>query len=109
MRRLLQPIWNLFRPLRAGLVARLDRIVYDASARAVAAHDPRPSLVEFLKDHFAVLRAHMETSEKQSDEISLVLDALVAEQFRLQSEVADLRRRLDEVLASEPAPAQGWR
>ena len=62
-----------------------------------------------MNDHFAVLKSHIETSEKQSDEITLVLDAVVAEQFRLQGEVADLRRRLDEALAPVSVSAHGWR
>ena len=98
MKRLLRPFWNLTRPLRARVEARLDAIVHDAAARALAAHDPPPALL-------AVLKGHFETAERQSDEITLVLDAVIAEQFRLQSLVEDLTRRLDLAAADD----HGWR
>lgn len=91
MKRLLRPFWNLTGPIRARVEARLDAIVHAAAARALAAHD---------------LKAHFQKAESQSDEVTLVLDAVVAEQFRLQSQVEDLKRRLDEVL---DAADNGWR
>lgn len=106
MKRLLKPVWNLTRPVRAKLAAKLDRLVYAAADRAVAAHDPPPALLAILKTHF-------EKAEQQSDEITLVLDAVIAEQFRLQSQVEDLRRRLDEAHAAGAGAGggedAGWR
>ena len=93
MKRLLRPFWNLSRPLRSRIEAWLDAIIHAAAARALAAHD---------------LNEHFETAERQSDEITLVLDAVIAEQFRLQSLVEDLKRRLD-LAATDAADDRGWR
>jgi hypothetical protein len=105
MKRLLRPFWNLARPLRARLALALDRVVYAAADRALTAHDPRPQLLDEFRTRFddAERRAAARAAE-QAEEITLVLDAVVAEQFRLQSQLDDLRRRLDEALTA----ASGW-
>jgi hypothetical protein len=69
MKKLLKPLWNLARPLRSALAARLDAVVFAATARALETSDP---------------------ARRLADEVSLVLDALVAEQLRLREQVESL-------------------
>lgn len=76
LKRLLKPFWRLTRPLRA---------------RLAAARNPPPGRV--LADHLA-------RAEARADEVALVLDALVAEQFRLQEQVEGLEHRLRDALAA---------
>lgn len=80
MKRLLKGLWGLTRPIRARVEARVDKIVYDATTRALVDHDPTRAL---------------------ADEVTLVLDAVIAEQFRLQSQVERLEELVREALAVE--------
>jgi hypothetical protein len=73
MKRLARGLWGLTEPIRRPIRDRRARFVTGCLAQA------------------------LETSE-----LSLVLDALVAEQFRLQEKVDDLQRRLDEVTTLVP-------
>src|SRR4051812_28311510 len=101
MKRLLKPFWRMTFPIRARLYAKLDSIVYHAADRAVAAHDPVPAVSIDVANHFrAVERRYDEVSktygalDRKYDEVTLVLDAVMAEQFRLQSQIEVLERRL---------------
>jgi hypothetical protein len=76
MNRVLRAGWGLTEPIRRPIRNRLARFVSGCLARA------------------------LETSE-----LALVLDMLVAEQFRLQEMVAALQKRLDEIEV-EPQPAE---
>jgi hypothetical protein len=69
MKTLLKPFWALARPVRAASAARLDALVFAAAARALEASDP---------------------ARRVADEVGLVLDAVVAEQLRLQERVESL-------------------
>lgn len=73
MKRLARSFWAFTEPIRRPIRNRLARFVTGCLAQA------------------------LETSE-----LSLVLDALVAEQFRLQEKVDELQRRFDEV--ANPVP-----
>jgi hypothetical protein len=75
MRRVLRGAWGLTEPIRRPIRNRLARFVTGCLAGA------------------------LETSE-----LALVLDMLVAEQFRLQEKVDALQQRLDEI-EIEPQPA----
>ena len=79
MTRLLKALWRLTWPLRAHVDAKIDKLVYAAAARALAAHDPTRPL---------------------ADEVTLVLDAVIAEQFRLQSQIEELENLVREALAA---------
>lgn len=76
MKRLLKPFWK-------RIETRLDAVVYAAAARAVKQSEPNRAL---------------------ADEVSLVLDAVMAEQFRLQSQVEALERLLHASLEARPTP-----
>lgn len=76
MKRLLKRVWKPFE-------ARLDAVVYAAAARAVKQSEPNRALAE---------------------EVSLVLDAVMAEQFRLQSQVEELERLLRASLETRETP-----
>ena len=83
MKRVLGWVWGLTLPLRLKAQGRLDAIVYEASLRALEAYNPARPLV---------------------DELTLMLDALMAEQFRLQSQIDELQARLREA-ADAPSHA----
>src|SRR5262245_46549602 len=108
MKRLLRPVLNLSRPLRVRMRTKVDQILDVAAARAAVAHDPVPAILEEMGRHFQALTPHFEKADERADEIALVLDAVIAELFRLQSQVEELERRLGEA----PAGAvhdDGWR
>ena len=72
MTRLARALWQLTGPLRRPLQRRLERFLARCLAQALKTHDPA----------WAV-----------TDEVTLVLDAVVAEQFRLQEQIDDLQVR----------------
>jgi len=76
MKRVLRAGWGLTEPIRRPIRDRLARFVTGCLARAL-----------------------------ESSELALVLDMLVAEQFRLQEMVAGLQTRLD-AIETEPQPAE---
>jgi hypothetical protein len=69
MKRVLKKAWALTEPVRRPIRKRLETFITGCLARA------------------------LETSE-----LSLVLDALVAEQFRLQEKIEALQQQLDELV-----------
>jgi hypothetical protein len=79
MKRLLKPLWNLARPLRSALAGRLDAVVYAATVRALETSEP---------------------ARRMTEEVSLVLDAVVAEQVRLREQVESLEDEIRALLAA---------
>jgi hypothetical protein len=75
MKRLVKSLWRLSAPLRRPFQWRLERFLTRCLAQALKTHDP---------------------SRTVTDEVTLVLDAVVAEQFRLQEQIDDLQRALTE-------------
>jgi hypothetical protein len=73
MKRLARKSWALTEPLRRPIRNRLARFVTGCAAQAL-----------------------------ETGELSLVLDALVAEQFRLQEKIDGLQHRLDEITSLVP-------
>jgi hypothetical protein len=112
---MLRPLWHRTLPIRALAAARLDQIVHNAICRVVAAHDPTPAITQdvarrfdavsaqfdAIARQFAAITRQFDEVARQFDEVSLGLDAVVAEQFRLQSQVEALEARLRDT----PAPA----
>jgi hypothetical protein len=125
---LLRPLWRLTLPVRARAAARLDEIVHNAICRVVAAHDPTPAITQdvarrfdavsaqfvAIAQQFAAIARQFDEVTRQSDEVarqfdevSLGLDAVVAEQFRLQSQIEALEGRLRGALATASPAADG--
>jgi hypothetical protein len=84
MKRLLKALWKQTWPLRAQVDAKIDKLVYAATGRALEAHDPTQAL---------------------ADDVTLVLDAVLAEQFRLQSQIEELEHLVREALAARDGAA----
>jgi hypothetical protein len=103
MKRLLRPIWLRIEPIRARFWARHEEIVSAVIERALIAQNLRRETFESIHAEFS--SAERRAAER-AEELALVLDAVVAEQFRLQAQIEDLRRRLDEAHASAADP--GW-
>jgi hypothetical protein len=76
--RLLKRLWGLTGPVRRPIQDRLARFLSDCAAKAVA------RVIE--------------------DEVTLVLDTLVAEQFRLQEQIDRLEELLRETIATRIEP-----
>lgn len=96
MRGLIRKVIGLPHRMRARFEARVDWISHNAMARVVTEHDPRPAMLE-------ALNAYAKKAEAQADEVTLVLDAVVAEQFRLQSRIEELEAMLHEALGERTA------
>jgi hypothetical protein len=75
MKRLVKALWRLTGPLRRPFQWRLERFLARCLAQALKSHDPARGV---------------------TDEVTLVLDAVVAEQFRLQEQIDNLQRTLTE-------------
>lgn len=102
LKRLLKPLWARTLPLRVRLVARLDQVIHDATCRAIAAHDPTPAITADIARRFDGLAARHAEVLEQFEEVTLALDALIAEQFRLQSQVDSLERHIQDAPALAP-------
>lgn len=76
MKRLLKSLWRMTSAVRRPISSRLERFIAACVARALEAHNP---------------------TREMAEEVGLVLDAVVAEQFRLQEQIEELGRRLEEV------------
>jgi hypothetical protein len=84
MRRLVKVLWRLTWPVRRPFQIRLEAFLATCLARALETQNP---------------------ARVVSDEVNLVLDTVVAEQFRLQEQIDELRRMLAEPSAA-PAPSE---
>jgi hypothetical protein len=78
MKWLLKTLWKKTWPIRRPVSLRLERFIAGCVVRALEAHHP---------------------TQVMADEVNLVLEAVVAEQFRLQEQVEELRRILNEEVA----------
>ncbi|GAC1464109.1 MAG: hypothetical protein NVSMB9_02400 [Isosphaeraceae bacterium] len=79
MKWLLKYLWNRMHPIRAQIEAKIDLLAFEATNRALQGYEkPCP----------------------MAEEITLVLDGVMAEQFRLQSQIDDLERLVREALAA---------
>jgi hypothetical protein len=84
MKRLLKALWRLTLPARRPFQAKAEGFVAGCVARALEAHNPTRALAA---------------------EVDVVLDAVVAEHFRLQAQVEELQRLVRERLAPREEPA----
>ena len=84
MKRSLRALWRLTRPVRRPIQSKLEAFLAGCVARALQSDNPTRAL---------------------ADEVNLVLDAVVAEQFRLQARVEELQR----IVAGGYAQAQDGR
>jgi hypothetical protein len=94
MNRLKAALRALTRPLRRKIDAKIDALVFEASSRALRATDG------MVFDALNRALAAYEPPTPWVDEVTQVLDAVIAEQFRLQSQVEELERLLQEALAA---------
>jgi hypothetical protein len=78
MKRLFKALWRLTLPVRRPFQAKAEGFVAGCVARALEAHDPTRALAA---------------------DVNLVLDAVLAEHFRLQAQVEELQRLVHEGLA----------
>jgi hypothetical protein len=79
MKRLVKILWRLSWPVRRPFQARLEVFLSGCLARALETQNP---------------------ARVVADEVNLVLDTVVAEQFRLQEQVDDLRHLLADTSAA---------
>jgi hypothetical protein len=84
MKRLVKILWRWTSPVRRPFQTRLEAFLAGCLARALETQNP---------------------ARVVADEVGLVLDAVVAEQFRLQEQLDDLRGMLAEMSAA-PAPSE---
>src|SRR3954451_9364165 len=89
-------MWLLRFPLRVShrlrVLDRLDQVVLDGATKAI-----KKELEEALEAYNPPC--------PMAEEITLVLDAVIAEQFRLQTQVEELTELLREALATRGEPA----
>lgn len=89
MKSILKSIWRWTFPARRPIQARIEAFVARCVARALEAHNPTKAL---------------------ADEVNLVLDAVIAEHFRLQARIEELQRVIHEGAASDsPIISSGCR
>jgi hypothetical protein len=94
MKRLLRALWRITLPLRQ----RADSFVSSCVIRAIESHTPG-CVARALESHTPgcvarALESHNPT-KALADDVSLVLDTLLAEHFRLQEQVEALSRQVD--------------
>ncbi len=74
MKRMVKAFWSLIGPIRRPIQARVESFLADALARALERQNP---------------------ARVVADEVNLVLDTVIAEQFRLREQIEEIRRLLD--------------
>jgi hypothetical protein len=75
MKRLAKGLWRMSWPVRRPIQGRVETFLAESLARALERQNP---------------------ARVVADEVSLVLDAVIAEQFRLREQIEDLRQTLDD-------------
>ena len=84
MKRTLKAVWRATLPARRPVQSKLETFLAGCLARALETHSPTKAL---------------------ADEVNVALDAVIAEQFRLQARVDELARLLEEATADRPPVA----